>query len=141
MRIRNRFWCWRTSTAATRLGSRTRGGSRPTLPAWRDAEDLAKRVELSLFRAPASAPQNTETPGSAIDRLSILSLRIFHMQEQCERSDVTSEHLETVRGKLKPTMAAAFPPLAINIESSTRPRNRVTRLTALPISNCSTIGC
>lgn len=29
---------------------------------------------------------NTETPGSSIDRLSILSLRLYHMQEQLDRS-------------------------------------------------------
>lgn len=31
--------------------------------------------------APDNAPRNTETPGSAIDRLSILSLRIYHYAE------------------------------------------------------------
>ena len=30
----------------------------------------------------ATAPQNTETPGSAIDRLSIMALRMFHLDEQ-----------------------------------------------------------
>jgi hypothetical protein len=46
------------------------------------------------------APLNTETPGSAIDRLSILSLRIFHMQEQLERSDASGEHLAKVSQRL-----------------------------------------
>ncbi len=32
--------------------------------------------------APSNAPRNTETPGSAIDRLSILSLRIYHYAER-----------------------------------------------------------
>ncbi len=31
---------------------------------------------------------NTETPGSATDRLSIMSLRIYHMREQLDRTDV-----------------------------------------------------
>jgi len=44
---------------------------------------------------PADAPAATETPGSAIDRLSILELRRFHMREQIERVDATAEH----RGK------------------------------------------
>ncbi len=35
---------------------------------------------------------NTETPGSAIDRLSILSLRIYHMEEQANRADADEEH-------------------------------------------------
>jgi len=42
--------------------------------------------------ADAQAPTNTETPGSTIDRLSILSLRIYHMEEQAERADVDEVH-------------------------------------------------
>lgn len=47
------------------------------------------------------APMNSETPGSMIDRLSILSLRIFHMHEQLERDDVDQEHLASVQRKLR----------------------------------------
>ena len=36
----------------------------------------------------------TETPGSAIDRISILELRRFHMREQIDRADATQEHRE-----------------------------------------------
>lgn len=46
------------------------------------------------------ATQNTETPGSAIDRLSILSLRIYHMLEQLDRTDATAEHKEKVQNRL-----------------------------------------
>ena len=42
--------------------------------------------------APPEAPAATETPGAAIDRLSILELRRFHMREQAERTDATAEH-------------------------------------------------
>ena len=42
------------------------------------------------------ARQNTETPGSVIDRLSIMSLRLYHYEEQTERSDVDQTHLEKV---------------------------------------------
>src|SRR6185503_15399300 len=42
--------------------------------------------------APATAPQNTETLGSTIDRLSILALRIYHLIEQRDRADATAEH-------------------------------------------------
>lgn len=48
----------------------------------------------------SGARQNTETPGSAIDRLSILSLRQYHMQEQIERTDATEEHREKARTRL-----------------------------------------
>src|SRR3954466_15062602 len=43
---------------------------------------------------PTSAPQNTETLGSTIDRLSILALRIYHLVEQRDRPETTVEHRE-----------------------------------------------
>ena len=46
------------------------------------------------------APMNTETPGSAIDRLSIMSLRIYHMNEQVQRTDVSGEHREKANQRL-----------------------------------------
>ncbi len=48
----------------------------------------------------AGARLNTETPGSAIDRLSILSLRIFHMIEQTQREDADDEHCEKAGKRL-----------------------------------------
>jgi Protein of unknown function (DUF4254) len=48
----------------------------------------------------ADAKLNTETPGSAIDRLSIMSLRIFHYEEQLARSDVDAHHRERVSERL-----------------------------------------
>lgn len=62
---------------------------------WLTAELLERRIS-----APADAPLNTETVGSVIDRLSILSLRIYHMQEQTEREDATPEHVASVQAKL-----------------------------------------
>ena len=56
-------------------------------------------AELNIA-PPASAPQNTETLGSTIDRLSILALRIYHLQEQRDRSDASAEHRESVARKL-----------------------------------------
>jgi hypothetical protein len=47
-----------------------------------------------------TARQNTETPGSTIDRLSILALRLYHMEEQAARRDATPEHLAKVNGRL-----------------------------------------
>jgi hypothetical protein len=55
--------------------------------------------------APASAPQNTETLGSTIDRLSILALRIYHLIEQRDRPDATAEHKESVARKLAIALA------------------------------------
>ena len=47
-----------------------------------------------------NARLNTETPGSAIDRLSIMSLRVYHLTEHLDRVDVDEAHLEKVRGRL-----------------------------------------
>ncbi len=44
--------------------------------------------------------QNSETLGSMIDRLSILSLKIFHMSLQTQRNDVEKNHLDTCLEKL-----------------------------------------
>jgi hypothetical protein len=46
------------------------------------------------------APLNTETPGACIDRLSILALRLYHLDEQLQRSDVDAAHLESVESKI-----------------------------------------
>jgi hypothetical protein len=43
---------------------------------------------------------NTETPGSAIDRLSIMSLRIYHLQEQLDRPDADQAHRQRVAERL-----------------------------------------
>ncbi|RIK73785.1 MAG: hypothetical protein DCC67_17450 [Planctomycetota bacterium] len=43
---------------------------------------------------------NTETPGSAVDRLSIMSLRIYHFEEQLLRTDVDEAHVERVKQRL-----------------------------------------
>jgi hypothetical protein len=48
----------------------------------------------------AGAPLNTETPGAAIDRLSIMSLRIFHLEEQAARDDADEAHRQKVGGRL-----------------------------------------
>ena len=43
---------------------------------------------------------NTESPAWAIDRLSILALKIWHMREQVTRSDATAEHRAACQRKL-----------------------------------------
>ena len=48
----------------------------------------------------ADAKANTESPAWAIDRLSILALKIFHMEQETLRSDVDVAHLESCQTKL-----------------------------------------
>jgi len=62
-------------------------------------ETLLEMLDARGVAAPADAPLNTETPGSAIDRLSIMSLRVFHMEEELARPDATEEHLAKVEPK------------------------------------------
>lgn len=68
-------------------------------------QDAIERIdELLLHRLAdvgrlAAARQNSETPGSMIDRLSILSLKIFHMGLQAARTDVDAAHIEACRRK------------------------------------------
>ena len=43
---------------------------------------------------------NTETPGSAIDRLSIMSLRLYHLDEQLQRADASEDHRQSAQQKI-----------------------------------------
>jgi len=63
-------------------------------------DEISQLVEQAEVSPVAGAPMNTETPGSTIDRLSILSLRIYHLREQLERDDVTQEHVDSVQQKI-----------------------------------------
>ena len=47
-----------------------------------------------------NAKVNTESPAWAIDRLSILILKIYHMEEESNRKDVTDEHRNNCQKKL-----------------------------------------
>ena len=44
---------------------------------------------------------NTESPAWAIDRLSILALKIYHMQEEATRADASAEHRAACQRKLE----------------------------------------
>jgi len=43
---------------------------------------------------------NTESPAWAVDRLSILALKIYHMQEQVDRKDAETAHIQKCQAKL-----------------------------------------
>lgn len=55
---------------------------------------------LAHLKPEASAWLNSETAGSIIDRLSIISLKIFHMRLQTLRNDVEQAHIDTCQQKL-----------------------------------------
>jgi hypothetical protein len=58
------------------------------------------RQQYSNVRPLADARLNTESPAWAVDRLSILALKIYHMQEQVKRDDATEEHRRKCQAKL-----------------------------------------
>ena len=71
-----------------------------------DRTDLVEQID-SYFRQYYSdvkvldnATINTESPAWAIDRLSILALKIYHMKEQAERTDASEEHRQKCQAKL-----------------------------------------
>lgn len=46
------------------------------------------------------ATLNTESPAWAVDRLSILALKIYHMEQEVKRTDVSPEHVAKCQTKL-----------------------------------------
>lgn len=71
-----------------------------------DRTDLVEEID-SYFRmlyngveVLPDATINTESPAWAIDRLSILALKIYHMREQVERVDASAEHKARCKAKL-----------------------------------------
>jgi hypothetical protein len=50
---------------------------------------------------PKNSKQNSETLGAIIDRLSILSLKIFHMTTQVNRQNVSITHTQNCSDKLE----------------------------------------
>jgi len=55
---------------------------------------------LAAVRPQPEAALNSETPGSIVDRLSVLALRIHHMRLQAERKDAGHAHVEACRQRL-----------------------------------------
>jgi hypothetical protein len=71
-----------------------------------DRTDLVEEID-SYFRQyysdvkpMADARLNTESPAWAVDRLSILALKIYHMKEQVDRNDASPEHIAKCQAKL-----------------------------------------
>ena len=71
-----------------------------------DRTDLVEQID-SWFRQHFSdvtprpdARLNTESPAWAVDRLSILALKIYHMREQAERTDASDDHRKKCAAKL-----------------------------------------
>lgn len=72
-----------------------------------DRTDLVERIDsyfyekFSTVNPQKGAKINTESPAWAIDRLSILHVKLFHMRAEVIRCDATEEHLAKCNAKLK----------------------------------------
>lgn len=72
-----------------------------------DRTDLVEYIDsyfLKKYQSVQVKPEatiNTESPAWAIDRLSILALKIYHMQEEVDRKDASVAHIEKCSSKLK----------------------------------------
>jgi hypothetical protein len=70
-----------------------------------------------------TATINSESPAWAIDRLSILALKIYHMEQEVVRTDVSADHIEKCQQKLnvlleqRVDLSTAIDQLIKNIES------------------------
>ena len=62
--------------------------------------DTYFRNKYADVKVLADATINTKSPAWALDRLSILALKIYHMKEQTERKDADKAHLDKCRAKL-----------------------------------------
>ena len=71
-----------------------------------DRTDMVEELD-SYFRAKYAdvealpdATINTESPAWALDRLSILALKIYHMMAETRRPDASADHIARCQGKL-----------------------------------------
>jgi len=71
-----------------------------------DRTDLVEYIDSYFLKKYQSvqikdnATINTESPAWAIDRLSILALKIYHMQEEANRTDASQAHIDKCSQKL-----------------------------------------
>jgi hypothetical protein len=91
-----------------------------------DLVELIDSYFMELYSkviADENATINTETPAWAIDRLSILALKIYHMRVEALREDATQEHKESCQKKLdtlltqREDLSSAIDTLLSDIES------------------------
>lgn len=97
-----------------------------------DRTDLVEKIDdyfMAQFKHVQlldGARQNSETPAWLLDRMSILMLKIFHMQEQVDRKDASADHKAKCQSKLnvlleqKADMAKCFDELMDDLQKGVR---------------------
>ena len=94
-----------------------------------DRTDLVEMIDSYFLdkykdvKVNPDATINTESPAWAVDRLSILALKIYHMEEQTKRDDASEEHIAKCQQKLnvlleqKKDLSSAIDQLLNDIEA------------------------
>ncbi len=94
-----------------------------------DRTDLVEYIDSYFLQKYQSvqikktATINTESPAWAIDRLSILALKIYHMRQEAERTDAKEDHIKKCQQKLevlleqKKDLSIAIDQLLLDIEN------------------------
>ena len=62
--------------------------------------DEALLARIAHVVPAADAWHNAETAGAMVDRLSIVALKVFHMDREAHRADATAEHRAACAGRL-----------------------------------------
>ncbi len=94
--------------------------------------DIVEQIDdwfLEEFKNTSGQPDaqlNTESPAWVVDRLSILALKIYHMQEQVDRKDADQSHKAKQQQKLdvlleqRTDLSTSFDDLIADIKSGKR---------------------
>lgn len=97
-----------------------------------DRTDLVEYIDSYFLKKYQSveiqqnAVINTESPAWAIDRLSILALKIYHMKEEADRTDASPAHIQKCKEKLdvlleqRVDLSTAIDQLLADIESGSK---------------------
>jgi hypothetical protein len=97
-----------------------------------DRTDMVEYIDsyfLDRYKTVSVLPNatiNSESPAWALDRLSILALKIYHMQEEATRSSASSEHRQQCQAKLdvlleqKKDLSTAIDQLLTDIETGNK---------------------
>lgn len=102
--------------------------------------DLVEQIDFQLYQhyqeieKLPNATLNSETPAWIIDRLSILCLKIYHMEEQTNRTDANADHIKKCKQKLsvlleqQSDLSLAFDELISDLESGKKYMKRYLQM-------------
>jgi hypothetical protein len=97
-----------------------------------DRTDMVEFIDsyfLDIYKNVTAKPNatiNTESPAWGIDRLSILALKIYHMNEEANRTDASEAHRNACQSKLnilleqRVDLSSAIDTLLKDIESGNK---------------------